>query len=214
METYRLAVIEGDGIGREVVPEGLAAIRAAAEVTGSFAIETVDYPWSCEYYATHGRMMDDDALDRIARQRRHLPGRHRLPGRPRSRVAVEHAAAAPPGVRPVGQPAARCGCCRGSRVRCATGRPTRSTWSSCARTPRASTAASAAGIRAGTPDEVVTQTGDLHPQGHRAHRPLRVRPRHGARPDAHLRAPSRTRSTTRWSSGTRSSPTSRATTPR
>ena len=65
METYRLAVIEGDGIGREVVPEGLDAVRAAAEVTGSFAIETVDYPWSCEYYAPHGRMMDDDALDRM-----------------------------------------------------------------------------------------------------------------------------------------------------
>ena len=66
METYRLAVIEGDGIGREVVPEGLAAIRAAADVTGSFAIETVGHPWSCEYYATHGRMMDDDALERLA----------------------------------------------------------------------------------------------------------------------------------------------------
>lgn len=65
METYRIAVIEGDGIGREVIPEGLAAIRAAAEVTGSFAIETTDFPWSCEYYATHGRMMDDDALDRM-----------------------------------------------------------------------------------------------------------------------------------------------------
>jgi tartrate dehydrogenase/decarboxylase/D-malate dehydrogenase len=35
-------------------------------VTGSFAIETVDHPWSCEYYATHGRMMDDDALERLA----------------------------------------------------------------------------------------------------------------------------------------------------
>ena len=65
MKTYRLAVIEGDGIGREVVPEGLAAIRAAAEVTGSFAIETTDFPWSCEYYSTKGRMMDDDALDRM-----------------------------------------------------------------------------------------------------------------------------------------------------
>jgi tartrate dehydrogenase/decarboxylase/D-malate dehydrogenase len=65
VETYRLAIIEGDGIGREVIPEGLAAIRAAAEVTGSFAIETVDYPWSCQYYAEHGRMMDDDALDRM-----------------------------------------------------------------------------------------------------------------------------------------------------
>ena len=66
MDTYRLAVIEGDGIGREVVPEGLAAVRAAAQVTGSFAITTVDHPWSCEYYATHGRMMDDDALPRLA----------------------------------------------------------------------------------------------------------------------------------------------------
>ena len=65
MDRYRLAVIEGDGIGREVIPEGLAAIRAAAEVTGSFVIETIDHPWSCEYYAKHGRMMDDDALDRL-----------------------------------------------------------------------------------------------------------------------------------------------------
>ncbi len=65
MDRYRIAVIEGDGIGREVVPEGLDAIRAAGEVTGSFSIETVDYPWSCEYYATHGRMMDADALDRM-----------------------------------------------------------------------------------------------------------------------------------------------------
>jgi tartrate dehydrogenase/decarboxylase/D-malate dehydrogenase len=66
MDTYRLAVIEGDGIGREVVPEGLSAIRAAADVTGSFAVSTVSYPWSCEYHATHGRMMDDDALERLA----------------------------------------------------------------------------------------------------------------------------------------------------
>jgi tartrate dehydrogenase/decarboxylase/D-malate dehydrogenase len=48
-----------------VVPEGLAAMRAAAEVTGSVAIEAVDYPWSCQYYAEHGRMMDADALDRM-----------------------------------------------------------------------------------------------------------------------------------------------------
>jgi tartrate dehydrogenase/decarboxylase / D-malate dehydrogenase len=65
MDTYRLSVIPGDGVGREVVPEGLKAVRAAGEVTGSFAIETVDYPWSCQYYAEKGRMMDDDALDRL-----------------------------------------------------------------------------------------------------------------------------------------------------
>ncbi len=65
MKKHRLSIIPGDGIGVEVVPEGLRAIRAAGDVTGSYAIETVDFPWSCEYYAKHGRMMDDDALDRM-----------------------------------------------------------------------------------------------------------------------------------------------------
>jgi tartrate dehydrogenase/decarboxylase / D-malate dehydrogenase len=65
MKSYRISVIPGDGVGREVVPEGLKAVRAAAEVTGAFSIETVDYPWSCQYYAERGRMMDDDALDRL-----------------------------------------------------------------------------------------------------------------------------------------------------
>ena len=65
MNKHRLSIIPGDGVGVEVVPEGLRAIRAAGDVTGSYAIETVDFPWSCEYYAKHGRMMDDDALDRM-----------------------------------------------------------------------------------------------------------------------------------------------------
>jgi tartrate dehydrogenase/decarboxylase/D-malate dehydrogenase len=65
MKTYRISVIPGDGVGREVVPEGLKAVRAAAEVTGAFDIRTVEYPWSCQYYAETGRMMDDDALERL-----------------------------------------------------------------------------------------------------------------------------------------------------
>ncbi len=65
MKQHRLSIIPGDGVGREVVPEGLKAVRAAADVTGSFGIQTVDYPWSCEYYAQHGRMMDDDAMNRM-----------------------------------------------------------------------------------------------------------------------------------------------------
>jgi len=65
MTTHRLSIIPGDGVGREVVPEGLKALRAAADVTGSFSLDTVDYPWSCEYYAQKGVMMDADALDRM-----------------------------------------------------------------------------------------------------------------------------------------------------
>jgi tartrate dehydrogenase/decarboxylase/D-malate dehydrogenase len=62
---YRIAVIPGDGVGREVVAEGLAAMRAAGEVTGAYELETVDYPWSCEWYLEHGAMMPADGLDRL-----------------------------------------------------------------------------------------------------------------------------------------------------
>jgi tartrate dehydrogenase/decarboxylase / D-malate dehydrogenase len=66
MTTYALAVVPGDGVGREVVPEGLKAIRRAGEVTGSFSIETRDYPWSCQYYLETGRMMPEDGLSQLA----------------------------------------------------------------------------------------------------------------------------------------------------
>src|SRR4051794_29626961 len=64
--SYRLAVIAGDGIGPEVIPEGLAALRRAAEVTGSFSFTTVDYPWSCTWYLEHGAMMPPDGLAQLA----------------------------------------------------------------------------------------------------------------------------------------------------
>jgi tartrate dehydrogenase/decarboxylase/D-malate dehydrogenase len=59
-------VIPGDGVGREVIPEGLRVLRRAGEVTGSFSIETVDFPWSCEYYTQTGRMMPEDGLAQLA----------------------------------------------------------------------------------------------------------------------------------------------------
>ena len=65
MKTYRIAVIPGDGVGREVIPEGLRVLRRAAEVSGSFTLSTTAYPWSCEWYLEHGRMMPDDGLDRL-----------------------------------------------------------------------------------------------------------------------------------------------------
>lgn len=66
MTTYRIAVIAGDGIGREVVPEGLRALEAVAGRFGlAFAFEDLD--WSCEHYEKHGRMMPEDGLKRIER---------------------------------------------------------------------------------------------------------------------------------------------------
>jgi tartrate dehydrogenase/decarboxylase/D-malate dehydrogenase len=65
MKRYRLALVPGDGVGREVIPEGLRAIRAAGEATGRYTIETTEYPWSCEWYLEHGTMMPPDGLDRL-----------------------------------------------------------------------------------------------------------------------------------------------------
>src|SRR3954467_14190079 len=66
MTTYHLAVIPGDGVGTEVIPEGLRVLRRAGEVTGSFSIATTDYEWSCEYYTRTGRMMPEDGLTQLA----------------------------------------------------------------------------------------------------------------------------------------------------
>src|SRR5512132_3205331 len=57
--TYRIAVIPGDGIGREVVPQGLRVLEAVSRRFG-VAFHLDHYPWSCEYYAEHGRMMPED----------------------------------------------------------------------------------------------------------------------------------------------------------
>ncbi len=62
--TLKIAVIPGDGIGNEVVPEGLRALEAAGRKFGlSFDLTHLDY--SCERYAKTGKMMPDDGLDRM-----------------------------------------------------------------------------------------------------------------------------------------------------
>ncbi len=62
MRRYRIALIPGDGVGEEVAPHGVAALEAAAEVTGAFRLEFQSFPWGCRYYLEHGRMMAEDAL--------------------------------------------------------------------------------------------------------------------------------------------------------
>ncbi len=62
---YRIAAIPGDGIGQEVVPEGMRVMDAAASRYG-FAFEWDSFTWSCETYHATGRMMPEDGLDQIA----------------------------------------------------------------------------------------------------------------------------------------------------
>ena len=60
MTTYRIAVIPGDGIGTEVVPEGVCVLRAAAR-RFAFDLELVDFDFaSANYYVEHGTMLPDD----------------------------------------------------------------------------------------------------------------------------------------------------------
>src|SRR5438477_1011405 len=63
--THTIAVIAGDGIGKEVIPAGIAAIQAAArgsDVTISFT----ELPWGSDHYLKHGRMMPEDGFEQLA----------------------------------------------------------------------------------------------------------------------------------------------------
>ena len=63
--SLRIAVLAGDGIGKEVMPEGLRALEAAARRFDlDLSFDEFDFA-SCDYYARHGQMMPDDWKDRI-----------------------------------------------------------------------------------------------------------------------------------------------------
>ena len=62
MKTYRLALLPGDGIGKEVIPAAVHVLNAAAQ---GFALSYEPFDWGCEYYLRHGRMMPDDGLETL-----------------------------------------------------------------------------------------------------------------------------------------------------
>lgn len=65
MKPHRIAVIAGDGIGKEVMPEGLRAVAAAAKKF-NIDIEFTTFEWAnCDYYAQHGDMMPADWFDQL-----------------------------------------------------------------------------------------------------------------------------------------------------
>jgi tartrate dehydrogenase/decarboxylase/D-malate dehydrogenase len=61
---YRIALIPGDGIGLEVVPEG---VRVLEKLAGrfSFTLEFTEFPYSCAHYLETGKMMPEDGLERL-----------------------------------------------------------------------------------------------------------------------------------------------------
>ena len=177
--------------------------RAAPRGAPACRSQFTELPWGCDYYLRHGRMMDEDGFERLGDVRRDLPRRDRRADGARSHRGVGSAAAAPPALPAVRQPAAdaaaagpdvaarepRAGRHRhGLRPRELRGR---------VRGPRRahSRRHAARSRRADRP---------LHAHGHRTHPPLRVRDRRrSGRASCWPARRSRTRCATRWCSGTR-----------
>src|SRR4029079_15979218 len=63
---FDIAVIGGDGIGPEVTQAAIAAVDAAAALSGD-TFQWTQYPWGTDYYFSHGRMAHEDFLDKLAR---------------------------------------------------------------------------------------------------------------------------------------------------
>ena len=69
MSHYKIAVVPGDGIGNEVVPEGIKVLEAAGKRFG-ITFDWQEHDWSCERYKTKGAMMPEDGIEQV----RHTDG--------------------------------------------------------------------------------------------------------------------------------------------
>jgi tartrate dehydrogenase/decarboxylase/D-malate dehydrogenase len=65
MALHRIAVIAGDGIGKETVPEGLRVLEAVGRRFG-IEFEWQEFDWSCDYYLKHGRMMPENWFETLS----------------------------------------------------------------------------------------------------------------------------------------------------
>ena len=63
-KTYKIAVVNGDGIGTEIVPAGVSVLDAVAVKYG-FKLEKEKFPYGAGYFREHGKFMPDDALETL-----------------------------------------------------------------------------------------------------------------------------------------------------
>ena len=63
MRRHKIAVIPGDGIGKEVIPAGISVLRALEKRCGDFELVVYEFPWGSDYYRQTGRMMPEDGLE-------------------------------------------------------------------------------------------------------------------------------------------------------
>ncbi len=67
MKTYKIAVIAGDGIGPEVIAEGVKVLKKVAQLDGGFSFDFTEFPWGCDYYLKHGQMMPADGIEILSK---------------------------------------------------------------------------------------------------------------------------------------------------
>jgi tartrate dehydrogenase/decarboxylase / D-malate dehydrogenase len=65
MKHMKIALIPGDGIGPEVVAEGVKVLKMIEEIDPRISFSFTEFPWGCEYYVDTGKMMDDDGIDQL-----------------------------------------------------------------------------------------------------------------------------------------------------
>ncbi len=63
MRTHRIAVLPGDGIGKEIMPNAVRLLEAAATAGGHFQIATERFPWGCEYCLETGVIMPENGIE-------------------------------------------------------------------------------------------------------------------------------------------------------
>ncbi|QGQ44995.1 tartrate dehydrogenase [Metabacillus sediminilitoris] len=65
MKQFKVAVIAGDGIGPEVINEGVKVLNKVAELDSGFQFDFTYFPWGSEFYAKNGKMMDDNGIEQL-----------------------------------------------------------------------------------------------------------------------------------------------------
>ncbi len=82
MQIHKIAVIAGDGIGPEVIAEGMKVLNAVSELDGTFKFEFTEYPWGCEYYKQTGKMMAENGIEELKKSDAIFLGAVGAPGVP------------------------------------------------------------------------------------------------------------------------------------
>jgi len=66
MQKYKIAVIAGDGIGPEVIAEGIKVLKKVAQLDGGFEFEFTQFPWGCDHYLKNGEMMPKNGMELLS----------------------------------------------------------------------------------------------------------------------------------------------------